>query len=404
MKIYYNILIAALLIAVSLVVTTGCDYDVVQPLWYEDYTEPASPVITAIEPANAANPGINYITIYGENFGGVPDINGIYFGTTPVEIDQKSETMISVRRPNLVTDSCTVKVVSDSAFLVAKFETPYRIDEVIKRYGSFVENAVLKVVAVDAAENLYVVEEFSRYVQKVAPNGDKTLVGTASRAPTDASIGPDGNLYLAGNNRAIDFVNVSTGEVSQWTRLPSGKVVKYCDFDNDGYFYSGGRRTDIVVVPFDLSATPTTSGFYDNEEIYGLRFYDGYLYVISGPLSGTDPLKIYKHAISAGGSVGEQELVLDFNDLGDFSSRIVTSFAVTSNGTIFLATNSVDPLLIVNPNTRSADMFYKNIVPAYCKHMYWGNGSYTYIITGDTDLGEEWTVYRVDMGYAVANP
>lgn len=404
MKNYLYILITVILMLVSLVVLTGCEYNVTQPQWYEDYTEPTSPVITAIEPALAATPGVNYISIHGQNFGGVPNINGIYFGTTPVEIFEKSKTLIKVRRPNLVTDSCTVKVVSDSAFLVAKFPTPYRIDPVLQRYGSFVENSILRVVAVDASENLYVVEEASRYIHKVAPDNNKTLLGTASRAPVDASIGPDGNLYLTGDNRGIDKVDVSTGEVVQWTRLPSGKVVKFGDFDDSGYFYAGGRRTDIVIVPFDLSTTPTNSGYYGIEEIFGIRFYDGYLYVISAPTDGSASAKIWKHQISAGGSMGEQELVLDLNDLGEYSARTIKAFAVTKDGTIFLATDTVDPILIVNPESKAVDMFYKNIIPSNCKHMYWGSQSFLYIITGDKDLGEEWTVYRIDMGNEVANP
>ena len=42
-----------------------CEYDVTQPQWYQDYTEPATPAITNIEPDSAVA-GCNYITIFGE--------------------------------------------------------------------------------------------------------------------------------------------------------------------------------------------------------------------------------------------------------------------------------------------------------------------------------------------------
>jgi len=44
------------------------------------------------------------------------------------------------------------------------------------------------------------------------------------------------------------------------------------------------------------------------------------------------------------------------------------------------------------------DYYYKAILPSYCKKIYWGSQNYLYMITGDTEAGADWTVYRVDMG------
>ncbi len=391
----YKLIIVTFFMAVLIVGMTGCEYEVEEPLWDKDFAETPTPVITQIEPAQAATPGVNYVTIRGENFAGVPDTNGVYFGATPAEIVQKSATAITVRRPNLATDSCTVKVVSDSALVVAKFG-PYRIDPVLEQYGSFLENLILSVVAVDSAENLYVVETDSKKIHKVAPNGDKTIIGKASRSPYDARIGPDGNLYLVEKNRAIDKVDLTTGEVTRWTRLPSGKVVKFGDFGSNGYFYTGGTKTDLVIVTPDFSVT--YAGFYATDEILAIRVYSGYVYVASRTSGSQYPAKIWRHTIDSTGNVGDQKPVIDMSTTVELSSLLIRAITFSSNGIMYIATDSPDPILVVDPATKKVDFFYKGILPSYCKQFYWGSGNYLYMICGDTNLGEEWTVYRVDTG------
>jgi len=110
---------ASVALAASLAIVTGCKYDVADPMWDQPYTPPATPLISLIQPSSAPA-GVNTITITGLHLDGVPDTNGVYFNVTPAEVVSKSATSITVRRPNLVVDSCTVKIVSDSALVVTK--------------------------------------------------------------------------------------------------------------------------------------------------------------------------------------------------------------------------------------------------------------------------------------------
>jgi len=388
----------------------NCEFDVTQPKWYEPPPTTKTVTITGIDPGEAA-PGVNYITLTGTNLTGAIDTltihsgqtdtsyqvvyNGVYFDRVLADVVAYSATSIKVRRPNLVSDACTVKIVSDSAFLVAKYPTPYKIAEVRQAYGSFLDNVPLAVVAVDGQENLFIVETNTKYIYKVTPAGDKTIIGTASRVPMDGRIGPDGNFYLAENNRAVDKVDLTTGAVSRWVNLPSGKVVKFCEFDQNGYFYAGGTKTDLVVMPFNQSATAKNSGFYASQEILALRCYSGYIYVASR--TSSEPLKIWKHAIGAGGALGAQELALDMSSTA-FAGRMIKSIAFNAKGEMFLATDSPDPVLIVDPVAKTVDYYYKAILPGYCKYFSWGSKTFNYLICGDTDAQENWLVYRVDMG------
>jgi hypothetical protein len=417
MKTFPFLTIGLFLCAALVAGITGCKYDVAEPLYDTPVAQGTeSPTITRIDPADSARPGVNTITIYGTNFSGAIDTttvhganvdttilySGIYFSgpstTALAEVMELSSTSIKVRRPNLATDSCTVKVVPSKALVAAKFG-PYKIAEVIRKYGSFLDNVGLSVVAVDNSENLYVVYTDSRNIYKVTPDGVKMTLGVATRAPTDARIGPGGNLYLTGNNRAIDVVDVQAGTVTRWLQLPSGRVVKFGDFDAQGYFYTAGTRSQLVIVAPNLSVIQT--GLYAADDVLGIRVYDGYVYLAVQAASGTTPsLAIWKHSLDSvaiNGHLGPAQLVLNL-DGTQFASRTIKAFAVSASGTIYIGTDSPDPLLIADPATSQMDYFYKGIVPAYCKHLCWGKGNYLYIISGNTSPAQEWTVYRINMG------
>jgi hypothetical protein len=406
MKAYSFLVVMALLLAASMLVMTGCKYDVAEPQWYQPFSEPATPKITGIEPAAEARPGVNTITIRGENFAGVPDTNAVYFDNLIAEVVTTSATSVTVRRPNLVSDSCTVKVVSNKALVVAKYG-PYMIDAVFERWGALRDNIALGALAVDNAENLYVVygDSTTPRILKVTSDGQNIgVVARASRIPTGGRFGPDGRLYLLGNNRSIDVVDVQAGTTAQWIRLPGGKVVKVGDFDANGYFYAGGSKSDLVVIAPDLSVK--YAGYYASDEILAVRVYNQDVYVVSrAPSSGGQPpgpASIWKHQIIAGDSVGPKELVLDMSGTA-FTSRTITAITFDANGTMYIGTDSSDPILFVNPITGSVDYFYKNILPPYCKNFYWGWGTYLYMISGNANPAQEWTVYRVDFGTAGAH-
>lgn len=396
MKAYLFITMAAIFMAASMAVMTGCEYDVAQPLWYKDFSALPSPQITKIEPDTMAKAGVNTITIRGENFATGEGTNIVYFGTTTADIVEASATSIKVYRPNLATDSCTVKVVSSSALLVAKYPKPYRIDPVVEEYGGFRDNVALSTIAVDQAENLYVVETGSRNIYKVTPDGERTVLAQVTRVPWDARIGPDGRLYLPGNNREILVADLATGAVTRWIQLAPGKVVRFGDFDANGYFYAGGARTDLMIVAADL--TTRAAGVYATAEIISVRVYDGHIYVATRE-SVTAPATIWRHALDATGNLGPQEMVIDMNAT-TFASHTVKALMFSANGTMYLATDSPDPILIVNLTTKNVEIFYKGILSSYCKHFCWGTGNYFYMISGDTNLGQVWTVYQVNAGNA----
>lgn len=375
---------------------SGCKYDVTEPMWDRPYTTPATPKINSVTPASIAKAGDNYIRIYGENLVQGTDSTLVYFGSNPVDVLYMSKDTLIIRRPGLVIDSCTIKVVPKMALVEAKYG-PYQVTQVIDRYGNFLENKGLSSMVIDNTENLYIFDSL-KAVFKVTPSGAKSTIGTSGRTVTDALIGTDGNIYYFGNNRAIDRINLATNAVARWTQLPSGKAVKFGDVAQNGYIYVGGSKTDLLGVNFNTPATIKPAGIYTaaTDDIVSIRVHNGFVYVAYRTTLG--PVKIARHIINADGTVGAKELILDLNDFPDYSSALVTSINFDINGTMYLSLDDQNSLLIIDQATNKPDVFYKGLIRPYCKKAVYGKQNFMYLINGDGAKGEEWTIYRVDMG------
>jgi hypothetical protein len=437
MKAYSFYALIFLFLASLITLLIGCEYDVTEPLWYKPPTSTAIAIIDSIVPAQAP-PGVNIITIYGKNLTGSLDTsyfqnftgrdtaiayNGIYFDKLPVTIVKVSSTSVKVRRPNISGDSIVVKVAPNIAYVGAK-TGPYKVDPVMEKTDYFLTNVELNVVAVDNAENLYVLERDSRVLSKFDSSGVKTrtdtLFRTLTSAPQDGKISPlDGMLYVTGNvplrpNVSIRRVNLTNGTVNNnWVQLAAGRGVTYCDFDANGNLYVGGYNTTgpqysglIVVTPAGAAGV-TYTPYYTSAFITSICVYQGWVYVAS-KVGLMSPETITRHQIlDANGSVGStEETILDMSTLGSsLSTRTIRQISFASDGTIYLGSTTSDPMLVVTPMTvipQEVDYFYKGIIPKCTKYSAcWGSGTILYLIGGDSFVGNRWDIYKIDMGATV---
>ena len=408
MKIYTTIT-APFIIAALMVVIQGCKYDVAEPLWDKPISA-TTPVITNVIPVNGALAGVNTITIQGLAFSDSLSDMTVYFDNTSTEIVSTSNSSIVVRRPNIFNPTALVRVISSKAFVAARI-SPYRVDQVFQKYGSFVDNVILSAVCFDN-DTMYVTEANSPYYWfKIRPNGYQTrdsLIGSARRIPTDIRI-RNGTMYWLGNNREILQVNLNTKITSRWTQTQTGKPVKFGDFGQNNYFYTGGTNTDLCIIPPNppIAITATLAGAYQAEDILAVRVFNGYVYVASRTVAGA-PAKIYKQLIGTGASLGGRELVLDMSATA-FNSRLIRALSFSSSGTMYITTDAINPLLVFDGNT--LDYFYKEIITHevgsttsywFGKQAYWGNNNYLYIIGNDPNTNasatDAWNILRIDMG------
>jgi len=371
----------------------ACEYDVAEPPWEQDHTNPPTPVITSVEPAGAASPGINTITIYGENFAANAEDNKVYFDNIPAEIVDATSTAITVRRPNLVTDSSDIVVISYDAIEAATYG-PYKINPVMERYGQFLDNVELKGLAVDDDENLYVLQPFENKLFRVPPGEEKIQIGNTSRLSYDLTMAPDGNLVIAVNQKYLNKFDLNTGQDTLFVDLP--KKTSFCDYDDNGMLYTIGRKSDLIIIAPDGSNT--TLGVYGDYIITGMRVYNNYVYICGeNTKAEADDAEfgVWRHEIlDANGSLGPQELMLDWATTGDdYADSEPTGVAVTADGTMYVSCDNENPIIVVTPDGRQ-DVFYKDILPYYAVKLIAGTSNYLYMILGT----EEYTIIRIDIG------
>jgi hypothetical protein len=392
MKAYRFLIATSLLLAALIAVISGCEYKNA-PNYFKQKSLQKTTVITQMDPPIEASGGANYITIQGENFSSNPDSNKVYFDGYLPDIVSNSPTSIKVRRPNLVGDSITVKVMTYGALEIAKYG-PYKITQVFNYYGGFVASPELKAIAVDKEENAYVIEKWPPYTMyKISANGERVAAGAVSKGVSEALMGPNGKLILLMNQNDIMQKDVTTGDESIWASL-AGKV-SFADFDSSGCLYAGGNKTDLYVVKPDLSSTAT--GVYTQYNIKDVRVYGGYVYVFaenSKPDAANPKLAIWQHRIEdTNGTLGGKQLFLDWSKTGEYASATVNDIAFSANGTLYIGTNYTQPIFIQNPDG-SQDILYKGILPTSALRLAWGTGNYLYVILG----GQSFDVIRIDMG------
>jgi hypothetical protein len=416
-----KLIVVTLFILVSMLIVIGCKYDVAQSPWEKPAVANAeTPTITGVVPSEAL-PGVNSITIHGKDFNDSLAGNIVYFDSFIANIVSNTDSTITVLRPNVVTNSASIKVVSDGALLVAKYPNPYKVSPVLEKWGSFMENVELSVAAVDAADTLYVVATNSRKIYKITPSGDKsplkindTTETVLPWVPADMRFGPNGNLYITSapaGSREIAMIDIKTRvATTRWRYLAQGRLAKYCDFGDNGFMYLGGG-SDLYYLNLSTaptgnpaSYTVTSSGLYPTaggNTILAMRVYKGYVYVSA--IKGTNR-GIWKHVINTNGTLGAGTLVLDWNTtkFGSSPIRDIKNFALSSDTSTILVQvrdtiEKVENLIIVKP--QGIESVYRGIVRPYGVFFDWSKSTnYIYMIGGNTSPSEEWNVYRVDIG------
>lgn len=353
------------------------------------------PVITAIDPPNSCSGGVNLITIKGSNFFSNPESFSVYFDGIQANIKSVSSTEIVVYRPDIVSDSVKIIVenVSDGRLFQAE-HSPYKITQVIEPYGIKYQQIQLNALAIDNSEYLYAIQSTPRTIFQISAEKEISQLGEASRNVTDAKIGPNGWLYMLMNNKYINIFDVAafSFEETEWVRL--SERASYGDFDQNGNFYTGGRRSGLIVVQPDLNQVENS--VYSDDEIFCIRVFNGHVFALvehDNPVDGVS-IGIWRHKIlDATGSLGDQELVLDWGTTGEFANSEPTGFTFSANGTIVIVSEHEHPVLLINPDN-SQEILYKDILNEKISKVVWGNFNYLYLIIDDY----EHSIYKVDMG------
>jgi hypothetical protein len=395
----------------------ACEYKGPDAIWVEDQQGAQKPVINSIEPADSAVAGVDYIMLHGENFSTEPSENIVTFATVDnfyqvvnsskgkiltivqAEVKNASANTLKLYRPNILGDSCVIKVSTRYAYQFETFGSPYRVTTVSSLYVRLSAVESINAMTMDNQENLYMYMS-DKTIYKITTDKERTLFSDAGvAAVVSMRPGPGGTLYISRSRNTGIYVVSPDGITEKLDDFP--QKISYFDFDENGNIFAGGRESNLIIRNID--GIFKTVGDYEDFEIFGLRIFNGYVYVIAeyrGDLDSVPLMAIWKSEIVASAGdisidVGARELVLDWAQSGDFSDSDImdiTFSAEEAGGDCFVATNngasdtddSTDPILIIHSDG-SFESFYKGglLVPdggePDADIMVWGNGKYMYI-------------------------
>ena len=156
------------------------------------------------------------------------------------------------------------------------------------------------------------------------------------------------------------------------------------------------RNCRLCVVITKTDETSTTLGVYGSDRINAVRVFNGYVYLLVD-LNKSDEqhpdLAIWRHQIlDANGSLGAQELILNWEETGVFAESDPLDFTFAQDGTMYVATNNTYPILVVNTDN-TQDILYKDILPEQALTIVWGAANDLYMVQDGAEI-----LLRIFMG------
>lgn len=376
--------IIVLVLLISEIIMISCAQEGTVSMWEKRTPGDPSPVIQNIIPADSAGAGVLDIIIQGQNFGSSLDKLWVYFGSKKVNILSATPNEIKLLRPNISGDSIIIKVVVQNAEEIAKKK--YKITKVAKAFGAFEPGSNLTAIAADNAGNVFVdFGSVQRKIKVVSPDGvvSEFISYKFSGTVTTMRVGPNGYLYIKVNDKKLYGVP-NGGSIVETLPINFLDNVSTFDFDQNGNVYAGGSRKsiNIATVSNKVSRGPDYTSF----NIRAIRVYQNYVYILAeGAVEGFKS-GIYRHQIlSSDGTLGPQELVLDWNNTGEYVNSKFSDFILSNDGDIFIATDNKNPILMVSASGVIRPL-YKDILTPTAVKLTW-SGNILYQLLGGNNTG-----------------
>jgi hypothetical protein len=354
-----------------------------------------------VTPPGSAIAGVREITIQGENFT-VGDTTWVFIGNQSPMIKTLTDAEIVVYRPTNYGSSLEIKVVVPSADVVAKVSS-YNLEQPTIELPIFNGPPQFSVIEADKYGSFWICSP--RAIFRVTPDGlffttfmDRTMLNSRFTSFADMKFGLGGYLYLVTGNRYLytgtrtEIFRVdpadSTKAVEVYATLPSNTA--RLDFDEQGNIYTGGSEGVYLV---NTSGTVTSTGRYAGVTITEIRVFNNYLYV-------SDAKNVWKNVISAGGTLGADEPVVNLNNLTGFADASISSFNLDTDGKLYLCLRGHPQYSVfVLESDGSVTPFYvDNILPNLVDQLVWAYHSrYLYLNRSISLIGAGSRVYRMGM-------
>jgi hypothetical protein len=373
-----------LLAALGLLLLSSCTKPADNGVYDPNVSYRPQPTITAISPAGSAMAGMDTVVVQGTNFSTVLGENSVYFNASPAALLNATTTQISLVAPLVTSDSIGVRVAVTGSIQFSNTSL-YKLKAGVTSWGNLQANDTSTSIATDASGNLLaaiLLKALEGGVIKVTPAGVRSTYAPATAGValwTSLKMGPGGYLYAARNFRAVYRFSPGGGSsATVWQAFPVGTAIADIDFDESGNLWGGGNNSNIYCVT--QAKTLTTVPFVGN--VRCVRVFNGYLYFSARTDAGE---KIWRAAISST-SLGTPEVYYDFGAV--YPSNVPLSITFSSDGTMYIGTDSMNGLLIVSASKTVSAPFgaYKSLFGTGLAYLAWGAADDLYASTSNGAL------------------
>ncbi len=375
----------------------GCKNEYPSSIYKPNARYNPDPVITDVTPKFGLA-GIDTITIVGKNFSANPEEDRVFFNGQKAEVLSASPTTLTVKAPNVPSDSVQIKLNVKGALLFGHYEY-IKLEYASIEYGDFSNYDNASGLACDPDENIYVVLT-TKKIMKVPPQGDKEVYGTASFIKaTGMKWGPGGYLYMLRGNRTIYRVPPGGGHDEKFIPNVGGRIYDL-DFASSKVLFVVGKADSIISVNMDTKAHFGAAG-YPHFFLWGVRVYNGYVYVV-GQYSGSDAtipkLAIWRNQIlSDDGKLGPNELVVDWATLAKTKEALPLSITFSEKGELFIGASEGDAITVYSLDSGTSHPLYPGVIYPPTNYMCWGNSNYLYVNRHDEHDAAKRRIMRYTM-------
>jgi hypothetical protein len=364
-----------LVAAISLMLMSGCSNPKTGSLYDPTATYRPQPTITSVLPAGGAFGGMDTITINGTDFSSVLAENTVYFNATPAKLLSATPTVVKLLAPLVTLDSIGVRVaVAGSDMFSNTYQ--YKLTAAVTAFGGFLTGEAATSLAIDNNGDLY--SGFSTLgtesgILMFTPDGARSTYAPATAGVavwSSLKFGPGGYVYGTRNVRALyRFAPGGGSSAALWTQV-TGATFSDLDFDQNGNAWVGGNNANIYRIAQDKSV----SSYPFVGLVHSLRVYDGYLYFAARTDAGE---KVWRAQISPSG-LGTPEVYFDFASA--YPSNMALAITFSSDGVLYIGTDSPDGLVVVNPDKSYSAPFsaYVDIYTPGFFSLAWGAGNDLY--------------------------
>jgi hypothetical protein len=321
------------------------------------------------------------VIVQGTNFSSVLAENSVFFNASPAALLSATTTQIILKAPMVANDSIGVRVVVAGSIQFSNTSL-YKLTAGVIPWGSLLATETSTAVGTDAAGNLlsgFSLNAIEAGIIKCTPTGVRSTYALATSGValwTSLKMGPGGYLYAARNFRAVYRFAPGGGSAGTvWLAFPVGIAIADIDFDQSGNLWGGGNNSNIYRV--DQNKTITTFPFVGY--VRCVRVFNGYLYFSAKTDAGE---RIWRAQISST-SLGTPEVYFDFG--AAYPANVPLSITFSSDGTLYVGTDSQDGLLVVNSNKTVSAPFgaYKAMFGTGLAYLAWGSADDLYASTSN---------------------